>query len=118
MMRNDLWTLLGTTLILWGQLCTTPIRATADTPASATASELGKVVAEFALADVDGKTHRLSDVRDQPVVVIAFLGTECPLAKLYGTRLAELARHYEPQGVAFFGVNSNCQDTLLSLIHI
>ena len=81
------------TLILWGHLWTPPIRAPTDTPASTTASELGKVVAEFALADVDGKTHRLSDVRDQPLVVIAFLGTECPLAKLYGTRLAELARH-------------------------
>ena len=100
------------TLILWGHLWTPPIRATTDPPASAPARELGKVVAEFALADVDGKTHRLSDVRDQPLVVIAFLGTECPLAKLYGTRLAELARHYEPQGVVFFGINSNCQDTL------
>ncbi|MBB73910.1 MAG: hypothetical protein CMJ75_05280 [Planctomycetaceae bacterium] len=103
---------LAATLILWGHLWTTPLRATADTPSSAAASKLGKVVADFALADIDGKTHRLSDVRDQPLVVIAFLGTECPLAKLYGARLAELARHYKPQRVAFFGVNSNCQDTL------
>ena len=82
MMRIDLWTLLGTTLILWGHLWTAPVRVTADTTSSAAARELGNVVAEFALADVNGKTHRLSDVRDQPVVVIAFLGTECPLAKL------------------------------------
>ena len=115
MMRIALWKLLGTTLLLWAPLWGEPVEATDTTPPAPVANGLGKVVAEFSLADVDGKTHRLSDVTGQPIVVIAFLGTECPLAKLYGTRLAELARHYQRQGVVFFGVNSNCQDTLREL---
>ena len=48
-------------------------------------------------------------------VVIAFLGTECPLASLHAPRLAELARAYEKKGVAFFGVDSNQQDAPSSL---
>ena len=42
--------------------------------------------------------------------MLAFLGTECPLASLYAPRLAELARAYEKKGVAFFGVDANPQD--------
>ena len=44
------------------------------------------------------------------MVVIAFLGIECPLASLYAPQLAELARGYEKKGVAFFGVDANQQD--------
>src|SRR5262249_16253524 len=40
----------------------------------------------------------------------AFLGNECPLARLYGTRLVELHREFAPRGVAFVGVNSNRHD--------
>ena len=32
---------------------------------------------------------------------LVFFGTECPLAKLYAPRLAELAAKYEPRGVGF-----------------
>src|ERR671918_411273 len=49
--------------------------------------------------------------------VVVFLGTECPLAKRYGPRLAELARDYESQGVQFVAVNSNEQDTLREIAH-
>jgi hypothetical protein len=44
--------------------------------------------------------------------VVAFLGTECPLAKLYGARLAELHGQYVKQGVGFVGINANTQDAL------
>jgi peroxiredoxin len=64
----------------------------------------------FALQDFRGAWHRLDDVRANKLVVIAFLGTECPLASLYAPRLAELARAYEKKGVTFFGVDANQQD--------
>ncbi len=44
-------------------------------------------------------------------MVLAFLGTECPLAKLYAPRLVELAKEYESRGVLFVGVDSNRQDS-------
>lgn len=50
---------------------------------------------------------------DQPrLTVLCFLGTECPLARLYGPRLARLSQHYQSHEVRFLGVNSNCQDSL------
>jgi peroxiredoxin/mono/diheme cytochrome c family protein len=78
------------------------------------ASALTKVD-DFALADAYGKEHRLSDYGERPVVVLAFLGTECPLARVYAPRLAALAKKYEGQGVVFLGINSNAQDNVTEL---
>ena len=69
----------------------------------------GKPVS-FRLQDFRGGWHRLDEAGESKVVVVAFLGTECPLASLYAPRLAELARSYEKKGVAFFGVDANQQD--------
>ena len=69
----------------------------------------GKPVS-FRLQDFRGGWHRLDEAGGGKVVVVAFLGTECPMASLYAPRLAELARSYEKKGVAFFGVDSNQQD--------
>ena len=46
-----------------------------------------------------------------------FLGTECPVARLAGPRLAELAARYRDQGVAFVGIDSNAQDSLADIAH-
>ncbi len=46
------------------------------------------------------------------MVVVAFLGTECPLAKLYAATLAELDRDFRDRGVRVVGVMSNRQDSL------
>ena len=43
--------------------------------------------------------------------VVVFVGVECPLAKLYATRLNELSAEYGPRGVRFFGVDANRQDS-------
>lgn len=75
---------------------------------------VGRRVDGFTLPDYRGKLHSLGDF-DQKYVVIAFLGTECPLAKLYGPRLAELARQFASQDVALVGINSNCQDSLTEI---
>jgi peroxiredoxin/mono/diheme cytochrome c family protein len=69
----------------------------------------------FKLQDFRGGWHALDDAREKKLVVIAFLGTECPLASLYAPRLAELARGYDQKGVAFFGVDSNQQDAPSSM---
>jgi len=76
---------------------------------------LGRSVKEFTLNDHAGAKRALSEWHDRPVLVVVFLGTECPLAKLYGRRLAELDRKYGEQGVQIVGVNSNQQDTLQEL---
>ena len=70
-----------------------------------------KPVEDFKLRSHLGREWSLSDFADKKVVVIAFLGTECPLAKLYGPRLAELHQQFDEKGVAFIGINSNTQDS-------
>ncbi len=72
----------------------------------------GEPIGEFSLPDCHGKMHHLADYADSKLIVVAVLGTECPLAKLYGSRLAGLADEYASKGVQFIGLNANRQDTL------
>lgn len=76
-------------------------------------SSLGRTIDAFDLRDVWGKSTSLDEVAgDSKFTVVAFLGTECPLVKLYVSRLDELAQRFADQGVAFVGIDSNVQDTL------
>ena len=65
--------------------------------------------------DHRGRTWQLDDFQDASLVAVAFLGTECPLAKLYAARLAEMHRQFQHRGVAFVGVMSNRQDSLAEI---
>ncbi len=76
---------------------------------------LGRVVSNAALTDYRGASVSLADVKEKPIVVLAFLGTECPLAKLAVTKLNVLAKEFEPRGVVVLGINSNRQDSLADL---
>ena len=78
---------------------------------------IGRQIESFQLDDYLGAKHSLVQLSEKKAVVVAFLGVECPLAKLYGPRLAELAAEYEKQGVAFLGIDSNRQDSLAELAH-
>ena len=82
---------------------------------SAWAAEAGKPVAPFTLNDFRGATVYSADFADSKCLVVAFLGIECPLAKLYGPRLQALAKEYEPQGVKFLAINANQQDSIAEI---
>jgi peroxiredoxin len=83
--------------------------------ANVAGNSLGHEIAEFTLNDPTGAKRSLAEWKDRPVLVVVFLGTECPLAKLYGRRLAELDAKYADRGVQIIGINSNQQDTLQEL---
>jgi peroxiredoxin/mono/diheme cytochrome c family protein len=87
--------------------------AKVDSDASAQATE--KVIDSFVLNDFRGKQHALSDFSEAELVVVYFMGTECPLAKLYGPRMQRLADQYAARGVAFVGVGANVQDSIAEL---
>ncbi|HKI37860.1 MAG TPA: redoxin domain-containing protein [Gemmataceae bacterium] len=72
----------------------------------------GKKVADFTLPDPrqDGKKVSLADVKDK-VVVVVFVGTECPISNAYMPRLVELHAEFAKKGVAFLAINANSQDT-------
>lgn len=78
-------------------------------------SPVGKKIDSFALQDYRGKEHALKDLEDSKLVVVAFVGTECPLAKLYGPKLGRLAKDYESKGVVFLGIDSNTQDQITAI---
>ena len=89
----------------------------ASDPARAADEKSTEAIANFQLRDFRGKLHELNDFAGSKLVVVAFWGTECPLAKLYAGRLAELARQHTPEEVAFLAVFSNRQDSLEELSH-
>ena len=49
------------------------------------------------------------ETQPKDLTVLCFLGTECPLAKLYAGRLQNLADEFK--SVRFVGINSNVQDS-------
>ena len=67
-------------------------------------------ISRFAISR--GAERSLSDFDDKKVVAVIFVGTDCPLAKLYAPRLEELSKEFGPQGVAFLAINSNRQDSM------
>lgn len=73
---------------------------------------LGRSLESFQLKDHLGRDYSLESFKRNPVLVVVFLGTECPLARLYGPRLEELADQFADQSVQFLGVNSNSQDSI------
>jgi thiol-disulfide isomerase/thioredoxin/mono/diheme cytochrome c family protein len=76
------------------------------------AAPVGVKLADWTLPRVDaGKSWSLAvDGRDAKAVVVAFIGTECPISNAYAPVLAGLAKEYAAKGVLFIGVNSNRQD--------
>src|SRR5687767_8992105 len=75
----------------------------------------GAAVPEFQVRDHRGAPRKLSDWSDRRLLVVAFLGVDCPLVKLYTRRLNEIARDYAPRGVAVLGINSNQHDQLRAI---
>ena len=106
---------LGTAALSVNPFAARPIAAPVAEAAAPPAQEptpVGRKIDDFTVHDVFGTPHALAEWADSRIIVVAFLGTECPLSKLYGPRLDELAREFGPRGVAFIGVNPNAQDSL------
>jgi peroxiredoxin len=82
-----------------------------------TAEPLSKQIDAVVLKDSLGTSHALSEWKDRRAVVVVFLGTDCPLARQYGSQLAEVAGRYQAQGVQFVGIDSNQQDSLAAINH-
>ena len=62
------------------------------------------------LRDAEGARWASVSAQDSRALVVVFLGVECPLAKLYAERLAQLAEEFGPQGVEFVAIDPNAHD--------
>jgi thiol-disulfide isomerase/thioredoxin len=78
--------------------------------ASSAGSDLSRQLQSLELYDCRGAVRRGAELPDAKPVVVAFLGTECPLAKLYGPKLQALSEKFAGE-VVFVGVCSNVQDS-------
>lgn len=72
-------------------------------------------IKDFSLSDFRGKQHELNDYDESEFMVVFFLGTECPLARLYGNRMQQLSESYGARGVSFIGICSNVQDSVAEI---
>lgn len=72
---------------------------------------LGKAMPAFSLKDTAGKSYSPETIQDKKALVLVFVGTECPINNAYMPRLIELNKQYGAQGVAFWAINANLQDT-------
>ena len=83
--------------------------------AAANAEDPG-VIAPFTLAGLKPNSKVVfSESQPKKLTALCFLGTECPLAKLYAGRLQKLADEFD--SVRFIGINSNVQDSLSDIEH-
>ncbi|MDV6033298.1 MAG: redoxin domain-containing protein [Phycisphaera sp. RhM] len=108
--RPDVLAVFLAAVVMFG---TNPGRA--DDTASNGGGAIGMNVADFTLDNCYGKPVSLSHFDDRQAIAIVFLGTECPLAKLYGPRLTDIQRRYADRGVQVIGINSNTQDSMTEL---
>lgn len=75
----------------------------------------GTALPPVSLQDYRGKAVSTDDYADAKGFVVAFLGTECPLAKLYGPRLQQVADKFRDRGIVVLGINSNQQDSVTEI---
>ena len=71
-----------------------------------------KSVDQFSIPGVNNSTVTFPTDSETQFHVLCFLGTECPLARVYGPRLQSIADDFADQGVQFVGINSNVQDSM------
>lgn len=78
------------------------------------AEETKRVSSEthFRLPSIEGELVEIFNEPSTKLTVVAFLGTECPLAKLYAPRLQRISEEYSDERIQFIGVNSNLHDSM------
>ena len=80
----------------------------ATTPSTMLA--LGTAAPDFALPDTQGRTVRLDDFIEKPLLVM-FICNHCPYVVHVQHELARVARDYQPRGIAFVAISSNDADS-------
>jgi len=68
---------------------------------------LGTRAPEFQLPDTNGKAVSLADLKNAPALLVVFMCNHCPFVKHIRAGLAQLARDYQPRGLAVVGISSN-----------
>jgi peroxiredoxin len=70
-------------------------------------TEIGWKAGDFALKGVDGKTHRLADVRGPKGTLVAFICNHCPYVKAVIGRLVDEAEALKALGIGTIAIMPN-----------
>jgi len=109
--RKAFGSVVGKGWLLWLAACLSVVTGESGVHAAAPALEPIKLES-LDLKDFRGREFKLQDFSDDSYLVVAFLGTECPLAKHYANRLKSIARVYDSKSVQVLAIMSNRQDSL------
>jgi peroxiredoxin len=72
---------------------------------------LGTEAPDFSLPDTNGQVVSLADFTDAKALVVVFMCNHCPFVKHVIEGFVRLVKEYQPEGVAFVGINSNDVDS-------
>ena len=78
---------------------------------------LGGSLQTFELPDFRGRVWQSADFKESKLLALVFLGTECPLVKLYTRELNEIASEYPDDQLQVIGINSNTHDSMTEIAH-
>lgn len=76
---------------------------------------LGRSLGSFALKDYRGRDWSEQDFAQHPVLVVAVIGIECPLAKMYSHRLQTLAEEFAKDNVGVVAFDPNRHDSITEI---
>ncbi|MEJ2703468.1 MAG: TlpA disulfide reductase family protein [Sedimentisphaerales bacterium] len=75
----------------------------------------GKAAPDFAINDIDGKTHRLSDYHGKNLLVV-FWATWCPSCNAEIPHLMELRKAYSADQLAILAISNESPDVLKDFV--
>jgi peroxiredoxin len=75
--------------------------------------KIGEAAPAFSLKNYDGKEFSLQNLlKDNKLVVVMFISTQCPVSNGYNDRMVKLDGLYGKKGVKFIGINANVKETV------
>ena len=74
--------------------------------------QLGDVVSDFKLKNVDGKMLSLSDFKKEKGVILIFDCNTCPMSKAYNSRIIALNKKFSSQGYPVILINPNSAEVV------
>lgn len=69
--------------------------------------QIGDVVEDFTLQNIDGKMISLSDYKNSKGIIVIFTTNHCPYAKAYEERIIALDKMFKPKGYPVIAINPN-----------